>query len=156
MRKVTISNAAKAIIIRDDHLLSLRIAPDADGDWYVLPGGGQEPGETLHDTMRRECLEEIGIDVDVGELAFVREYVGPNHEFAHKDGHVHRIEFMFICRIPDDSNPSAGSLPDTHQEAIEWLPLAQLDRYRLYPLTLRPLVMRYREGDPAIYLGDIN
>ncbi|MBM3861911.1 MAG: NUDIX domain-containing protein, partial [Verrucomicrobia bacterium] len=68
-----IRNSAKAIIIRDGCVLLVRVN-DEGGEWYVLPGGGQRHGESLHETVRRECLEEIGVEVEVGELRLVREY----------------------------------------------------------------------------------
>jgi hypothetical protein len=34
-------------VIRDDDLLVLKMK-DGDDDWFILPGGGQEVGETIH------------------------------------------------------------------------------------------------------------
>ncbi len=34
---------------------------------YYLPGGGIDEGESPEDCLRRECLEEIGAEVSVGE-----------------------------------------------------------------------------------------
>jgi ADP-ribose pyrophosphatase YjhB (NUDIX family) len=53
-------NSAKAIIVREGRLLVTRNS-DPEGDWYILPGGGQNHSEPLHATLRRECLEEIGV-----------------------------------------------------------------------------------------------
>jgi 8-oxo-dGTP diphosphatase len=47
-------------------LVKRRYAPLA-GRWS-LPGGVIEVGETLHDALRRELREEIGIDTTVGPL----------------------------------------------------------------------------------------
>lgn len=40
-----IRNSAKAIIVENDCLLAIT-QQDPDGLYYILPGGGQEPGET--------------------------------------------------------------------------------------------------------------
>ena len=77
--KLQIRNSAKAIIVRDGCVLLIRIA-DQGGDWFVLPGGGQNHEESLRETVRRECLEEIGVPVRVGELRLVREFIGKNHD----------------------------------------------------------------------------
>ena len=71
---------------------------DDDDEWYLLPGGGQHQGENLQDTLQRECREEIGATVQIGDLRMVREYIGKNHEYAETDGGTHQVEFMFDLR----------------------------------------------------------
>lgn len=150
-----IRNSAKAIIIRDGRIL-LIACEDLDGVWYSLPGGGQEPGETLHDAVRRECREEIAADVEVGGLMMMREYIGRNHEFAEKDGLTHQIEFMFSCSVEESYSPMVGALPDTHQIGIAWIALAELDRVRLYPMAVSRILAGGMPGPDPIYLGDVN
>ncbi len=79
MRSVRLS--VKAIIIREGRLLVLRCR-DQSGVWYVLPGGGQMAGETLDQALKRECLEELGCEIRMGPLRFVRDYIAWHHEFA--------------------------------------------------------------------------
>ena len=150
-----IRNSAKAIIIQDDKLLAIKLIDEA-GFWYTLPGGGQEPGEPLHDALRRECLEEISAEVEILGLRFVRDYIGKNHEFVYVDSESHAVELMFICTLAEGANPRPGSSPDTQQVGLEWLPLDKLDSYRLYPLGLRALIARHDDPIVPIYLGDIN
>ncbi|MEO6457867.1 MAG: NUDIX domain-containing protein, partial [Chloroflexia bacterium] len=66
-----VRTSAKAIILHDGKLLVVKFQDDV-GFWFQLPGGGQEPGETLPEAVRRECLEEAGAEVVVGDLWFVR------------------------------------------------------------------------------------
>lgn len=150
-----IRNSAKALIVAGGKVLTIKLS-DKDGFWYILPGGGQEPGEDLHATLRRECLEEAGAEIEVGDLVFVREYIGKNHEFADHDSDYHGIEFIFECRLAEGAEPQTGSLPDIGQLAVEWLELDKVDNYRLYPLALRPLIARHEERRTAVYMGDVN
>lgn len=153
--------AAKAVIIRDGRLLTVK-AQDLmypERFYYALPGGGQEPGENLHDAMRRECLEEIGAHVEVGPLLYVREYIGPNHEYAAVDGRFHQVEMVFACTLVDESELGNGRAPDARQVAVEWLELSRLDRYFFRPRALVEPLMSSPSPSPAsqpIYLGDVN
>ncbi|MCX5973400.1 MAG: NUDIX domain-containing protein [Coprothermobacterota bacterium] len=150
-----IRNSAKAIIIDGGQLLAIK-QYDVEGDWYTLPGGGQHPGETLVEALRRECREELGVGVEVGPLRHIREYIGANHEFAVEDADAHQVEFMFECVLLADPFTSEPILPDERQVGIAWLPLADLASYRLYPKELRAVLAHGIDPDARIYLGDTN
>ncbi len=146
--------AAKAIIVRDGKLLVTKNVDD-DGEWYLLPGGGQERGEALPDTLRRECLEEVGAEVEVGALRFVRDYIGRNHEYSAQDAETHALELMFACTLRPGQEPRNGPLPDSAQVGVAWLDLDGLERQRLYPQTLARALAAH-SGDWSVYLGDVN
>ena len=150
-----IRNSAKAIIIAGEHLLAIKQV-DGEGDWYTLPGGGQQPGETLTDALQRECLEELGVGVEVGPLRHIREYVGANHEFAQKDGDAHQVEFMFECALLANPSTAEPLLPDEGQVGVAWLPLIELGSYRIYPKELQVVLACGINPSARIYLGDIN
>lgn len=144
--------SVKAIIVREGRLLALK-CHDKEGVWYVLPGGGQQAGETLDEALRRECLEELGCDVRMGALRFVRDYIAKNHEFAATEGDAHQVELMFECDLK--SQPSDATQPDSMQIGFEWLELSNLVGRRLYPRVLeRTLVSETGAG--VVYLGDVN
>ena len=150
-----IRNSAKAIIIRNGKLLAIQKS-DEHGPWYLLPGGGQHPEETLHKALKRECREEINADIEIGNLRFIREYISKNHEFAETDRISHQIEFMFECKTAGRYKISTGKKPDTGQEAVKWLSLNKLMNYRLYPLSLRRYLMKLKSTAAPVYLGDVN
>jgi 8-oxo-dGTP pyrophosphatase MutT (NUDIX family) len=151
-----IRNSLKAIIIRGGKLLVIG-KEDADGMYYLLPGGGQMPGERFRETLERECREEIGAPVAMGPLRFIREYIGRNHEFAAFDGDVHQVDLMFACNLVGDyAEAASGHEPDTGQVGVYWLELERLMDYRLYPMVLRPLLMDSEGPPPPVYLGDVN
>ena len=151
----TIRVAPKAIIIENGRLLVVHLA-HRNGDWYGLPGGGQEPGEAMHKALRRECLEEIGVEIDIRDVLFVRDYIAKNHEFADEDSDVHQVEVMFECTLVGGGHPTVGTTPDPGQMRVAWLELAQLHLHRLYPKVLADLLKDGIPSGPARYLGDVN
>jgi len=150
-----IRTAAKALIIRERRLL-LTHCRDETGDWYALPGGGQEPEETLADCVARECREELGVDVRVGALLFVRDHIVANHDFSYVHEAPHQVEHLFACEVPGDYEPSSGAEPDSAQIGVAWLGLEELRAARVYPSWLREVLDPEREGALPIYWGDAN
>jgi 8-oxo-dGTP pyrophosphatase MutT (NUDIX family) len=98
-----IRNSAKAIIVNRDMVL-LTKNQDKEGYFYLCPGGGQEHGETLHNALKRECIEEVGYYIEIGELLHIREYIGKNHEYSSFDFNVHQVEYYFVCELKDETN----------------------------------------------------
>ena len=67
-----------AIIIIDGRVLACeRSAPREVAGRWEFPGGKVEPGETDTAALARECAEELGVRVSVGER------VGPDVPLAH-------------------------------------------------------------------------
>jgi ADP-ribose pyrophosphatase YjhB (NUDIX family) len=124
--------AARAIIHRDGAMLVVRNR-DEQGDWYVLPGGGQRTGEGLVTTLIREVAEETGLHVRVGSLRFVRECVGPDGGRGLAPG-FHQVEFYFSCEVVDSLGSAAQ--PDSDQVAVEWCRPAELRDRCFFPQAL--------------------
>lgn len=160
--------AAKAVIIYEGQLLALQVRDllHRDRSYHCLPGGGQQPGENLHEALMRECKEEIGVDVRVGELLFARDYIGPNHAHAAVDGQFHQVELIFACKLKEEgfADVGRGAAPDARQIGVDWIPLEQLPDINFRPQALvSPLqaLAAGASGDlvrsvgPA-YLGDVD
>ncbi len=148
--------SVKAIVLDNNRVLMCR-SRDSAGDWYILPGGGQNPGESLLDALKRECFEEIGAKVEVGQIRLVRDYIGRNHEFGQWDVDVHQVEVMFECRLQGDYDPTVGHLPDVNQTGVAWLEIKELSRHRIYPAALRDILQGgITDSSGALYLGDVN
>ena len=128
-------NCAKAIIMRDECILTIKYA-DKGGEYYALPGGGQLHGETLPEALLRECQEELGVTVTNKGLRFIREYIGKDGESSWRDSDVHQVEFLFECALEDELRPSGGTHWDHSQVALVWLPIASIEGYRFYPRRL--------------------
>jgi ADP-ribose pyrophosphatase YjhB (NUDIX family) len=130
----TIRNAVRAIILRDDHILLLRKEYEDGSELYALPGGGQDTGETLEISLRRECREEIGCDIELHQLLHVADYF--KHRQTTPPSRRHLVELLFLCSVPADYSPHNGSHPDKHQVEVVWLPQTRLSTIAMMPPSL--------------------
>src|SRR5215472_16268492 len=60
---------AVSALLFDEHRILL--AHRRDIDWWNLPGGAMELGETVEEAVKREVREETGLEVEVGQLVGV-------------------------------------------------------------------------------------
>lgn len=140
-----IRNAAKALIIRDDKMLAIRIS-DGKEEWYIMPGGGQNAEELLPEAACREVAEELGLKVAVGDLAFVIEGL--------RGEAFHRVDLVFRCEYIGKIE-NAELQADTNQSGYAWLDIATLNTAPLYPSKLRRQIMNLHEGRAyQVYLGN--
>ncbi len=140
-----IRNAAKALIIKDDKMLAIKIS-DGKEEWYIMPGGGQDVEELLPEAVCREVAEEMGLRVEVKDLAFVIEGVhGENF---------HRVDLVFLCEYKGEIE-NVALQSDTNQVGYDWLDIKTLNTTPLYPSKLRRQIMNLHEGKVyRVYLGN--
>lgn len=95
-------------------LIAQRPAEGLLGGLWEFPGGKQEPDETLPDCLKRELMEELAIQVAVGELVTVVK-----HAFTHFKITLHAFE----CRHLSGEPQTIGCA------AWRWVTLADLDQF---------------------------
>lgn len=150
-----IRTAARALIIEDGKLLAIKMR-DSTGIFYILPGGGQQHGETLHQALAREAQEEIGVPIEIGEFAFVREYIGKNHTFRASHANFHQVECIFHCTLQTHEGLGTGTEHDKKQIGLEWIPLTEIKERRLLPEVIKSFFTPIGFIAEKCYLGDIN
>lgn len=119
------------VALNGDLVLLQRIG---DANFWCLPGGRMEMGETAADGVRREIREESGFDCDVGRLLWVVE------NFYEQNGaRVHEIGLYFLVRFDPATATNAykqeftGSEEDGTELTFRWWPVDDLARTNLKP-----------------------
>ena len=117
--------AVSAAIVRDGKILVVRRArPPAKGV-YTLPGGVVEVGETLHEAVVREVLEETALSVEPVALAGFREAIMRDSEDRVER---HFVILCFAARWKAGDPVLSEELSEAH-----WLDPAALDALATTP-----------------------
>ncbi|SNY06299.1 8-oxo-dGTP diphosphatase [Paractinoplanes atraurantiacus] len=114
-----------AVIINDGRVLACeRSAPPEVAGRWEFPGGKVEPGETEEQALARECVEELGVRVEVGDR------VGPDVSLAHGRA----VLRVFNARLLGGDMPRA-----LEHTAMRWLGVDELDSVHWLPAD-KPIV----------------
>jgi 8-oxo-dGTP diphosphatase len=120
-RKVIVA----AVIITAGRVLACeRSAPPEVAGRWEFPGGKVEPGETDQQALARECAEELGVRVEVGDR------VGPDVPLAHGRA----VLRVYAVRLLEGDTPQA-----LEHSAMRWLSADELDSVHWLPAD-KPIV----------------
>jgi ADP-ribose pyrophosphatase YjhB (NUDIX family) len=95
-------------------LLFRKKQPEA-GHW-TIPGGAVEWFETCADAIRRECREEVGLDVDIDRLLTVVDHIV-------KDDGAHWVSIEYLVTVTSGEATNANK---EENEEVRWFRLDAL------------------------------
>jgi len=150
-----IRNVVIGVIVRAGEILLLQKRTDSGLDYYGLPGGGQDPGETLFQALERECLEEIAATVEIKHLLYVADFFKKRPPDAKSVRRRHLVEFVFECAVSESYVATCGNHPDKHQVDVVWMDLNKIGELALVPESLADHLSDLGKTEKSVYLGAI-
>ncbi|NJN25648.1 MAG: NUDIX hydrolase [Cyclobacteriaceae bacterium] len=121
------------ICIENDNILLVNHhALNPQGDFWAPPGGGMDFGQSAENNLKREFLEETGIEIECSRFLFVHEFLKPP---------LHAIELIFEVRrtgggLTVGTDPEMGS-GDQIIRDVRFVPIAevrQMDRSAIHDI----------------------
>jgi ADP-ribose pyrophosphatase YjhB (NUDIX family) len=135
-----------AIILKDGKVLLIKHRKGSRSYW-LLPGGGLEYGECIHDCLKRELKEELNLEIKVGDFLFLNESIPP-------DRHRHVLNLYFMAEI------ISGNIVLGKEKILDgfgFFGAEEIDKLTIYPNTKEELKKilqnKYEFINP--YLGNL-
>lgn len=136
-------NRSAGIVIKDNKMLVMHRINKGD-EYWVLPGGGQEEGETPDQTAVREIDEETTIKVRIGRLVY------------HITWDTGEENFFYLCdyisgepQLRYDSEEIQQMKSGEQVYEPMWIEIDKLSELKLYQLEVRDLFLKdYKNGFP--------
>lgn len=133
------------MVVENDNILLVKHRKGTSQYW-VLPGGRLEYGETFFECAVREVKEETGLDVEVDKIVFISEAIAP-------DRTRHIVNVYITARV-------IGGVMKLGDEdvlvAVDFQPLSKLDEQTLYPPVARHVLDGIAGNFAEIkYLGNL-
>ena len=134
----------RAIIIESGKVLLINRIKERKSYW-VIPGGGVEIGENHEQAIKRECLEELGIQVRIGKLFLQR--------MADKLEIQGQQEFFYLCEfISGEVGTGQGPefQPGTGNECefkASWIDIKSIHNLDLRPHEVRDAIIVFIENE---------
>jgi 8-oxo-dGTP diphosphatase len=89
MGNLSIRIRVAALLIEEEKILFIAHKKENIVYW-LLPGGGVNPGESLEEALKRELKEELNINIKVNDVALICDSIAP-------DESKHIVNICFFC-----------------------------------------------------------
>ena len=150
-----IRNSAKALLLHQGKLLLNSHLDSSGAVYYDLPGGGQNPFETMEEALVREVREETGLTVRPLRFLALAEEIFTNPQMRRRyPQYCHRVMHIFLAELVPGA-PQAQAEPDFQQTGSVWVTPEEAGTLPLVPIQLRGRLGEGLASPSPVYLGSV-
>ena len=146
---MTERNAVRAILLTpEERILLMRIRLPGVGPFWIAPGGGIEPAETVDQALRRELREELGLThFEIGPVLWRRQ-----HTFNWKGDRLCQREVYHAVHTHYFEPRMSDDVENAVLDEFRWWSVTDLANTteRLTPLSLAAIVNSYLRSGPPV------
>ena len=138
-------------LVRGMHIAenSVLLAKEKGSANTFLPGGHIEFGEKAETALRREILEEVGKDSEIGSFIGAIEHMWPDTSLDN-----HELNLIFTVKIMDVSIERIPISQEPHLEFL-WANIQELEKCNLLPSPLVNLIKTDSEPKPGYWASTL-
>ena len=118
--------SSRAVIIENNKLLTMfrrRKIDDKYVEYFTIPGGGQNDGESLEETVKRELKEEMNVDISI---------IGYLGSAVDAKGEANYFQCKIVSGTPVLSGEELERLSDANFYKPTFLDLKDIENVTLY------------------------
>lgn len=128
---------AVGIVIKDGKILLMHRLKNGR-EYYVFPGGGVEENENFEEALKREMMEELGVEISGQKLLFEFENELQGRDNVQLTGNPNEHYFLIknFSGEPELGGPEKEMMNEQNQYYLEWLNIIDINIEKmpnLYP-----------------------
>lgn len=130
---------AAGILVDNNKILLIKHKKN-NNEYWLLPGGGVDYGETFSEAVKREFFEETNLNVKVKDMVFIMESINP-------DGGRHIVNVVFIVE------KESGDLKIADEailDELKFIDIEELSNYTVYPNMKQEIIELVKENKTGI------
>lgn len=124
---------ATAIIIHDNKLLTHK---NINSEYYALPGGRVQLGESSEETIKREIFEETGKEIEITGYVSTTE-----NFFKGENAKYHELMFIYRAEFKKEQDKHIISTIKNIEGEVElqyeWIDLNKIEEYDIRPKSIK-------------------
>ena len=153
---MSVRSTCKALVIHEGKVLLNRCHDAHNGEYYSLPGGGQETEEFLEEAIIREVREETGYTVIPEMFVGIGEEICDDPVVHEKwPDYIHKMYHIYRCSLDTDVPRIEPTEVDDMQDDCQWVDLERIHEVALLPQMVKDKWDEMVKGQHPVFLDSV-